>query len=302
MADVPLDPDLRAPISVAFARLLAEPFERGAVARYKYTFRSSPTERIIYAVQPTSRSTSRPAESSRTPRSIPTDAKGGMQPAPWPPPRVATQSSRAQTPAASHRPPRRRWPVTVMSLRVNACLTRYQLPRSRSKLRQYSVKLTPNIFACRSCSTPARSTYFNLFNIGSRHPHPLVRSQPLPGRARADYTMSKRTWLPHIQRQHAFTLIWPLIARRLEGRPNMNATELFDELRTQYPGRFHLGQRAALTNRVRLCRGDARASAEARELVCDASLIATKIVASLSHRCHIATPWTRHAPPRLQDR
>src|ERR1039457_3235148 len=35
----------------------------------------------------------------------------------------------------------------------------------------------------------------------------------------------------HIQRQHAFTLIWPLVCRRLEGRPNMNATELFDELR-----------------------------------------------------------------------
>jgi len=41
----------------------------------------------------------------------------------------------------------------------------------------------------------------------------------------------------HIRRQHAFTLIWPLVCRRLEGRPNMNATELFDELRAQYPGR-----------------------------------------------------------------
>ncbi len=63
----------------------------------------------------------------------------------------------------------------------------------------------------------------------------------------------------HIRRQHAFTLIWPLIARRLEDRPNMNATELFDELRAQYPGRFHPGQRAALTSRVRLWREDARA-------------------------------------------
>ena len=63
----------------------------------------------------------------------------------------------------------------------------------------------------------------------------------------------------HIRRQHAFTLIWPLIARRLEARSNMNATELFDELRAQYPGRFHPGQRAALTSRVRLWREDARA-------------------------------------------
>lgn len=63
----------------------------------------------------------------------------------------------------------------------------------------------------------------------------------------------------HIRRQHAFTLIWPLIVRRLEGRPNMNATELFDELRAQYPGRFHPGQRATLTKHVRLWREDAQA-------------------------------------------
>jgi hypothetical protein len=63
----------------------------------------------------------------------------------------------------------------------------------------------------------------------------------------------------HIRRQHAFTLIWPLIARRLDARPNMNATELFEELRAQYPGRFHPGQRATLTNHVRRWREDARA-------------------------------------------
>jgi hypothetical protein len=63
----------------------------------------------------------------------------------------------------------------------------------------------------------------------------------------------------HIQRQHAFTLIWPLVCRRLEGRPNMNATELFDELRAQYPGRWHRGQLMGFRNRVRLWREDARA-------------------------------------------
>lgn len=62
----------------------------------------------------------------------------------------------------------------------------------------------------------------------------------------------------HIQRQHAFTLIWPLVCRRLEGRPNMNATELFDELRVQYPGRWHRGQLAAFRNHVRRWREDAR--------------------------------------------
>ena len=63
----------------------------------------------------------------------------------------------------------------------------------------------------------------------------------------------------HIQRQHAFTLIWPLVCRRLEGRPNMNASELFDELRAQHPGRWHRGQLMAFRNRVRLWRDDARA-------------------------------------------
>jgi hypothetical protein len=63
----------------------------------------------------------------------------------------------------------------------------------------------------------------------------------------------------HIQRRHAFTLIWPLVCRRLEARPNINASELFDELRAQYPGRFHCGQLGAFIRRVRLWRDDARA-------------------------------------------
>jgi hypothetical protein len=62
----------------------------------------------------------------------------------------------------------------------------------------------------------------------------------------------------HIQRRHAFTLIWPLVCRRLESRPNINASELFDELRAQYPGRFHCGQLGAFIRRVGLWRTDAR--------------------------------------------
>jgi hypothetical protein len=62
----------------------------------------------------------------------------------------------------------------------------------------------------------------------------------------------------HVYRRHAFTLIWPLVCRRLDARPNINATELFDELRAQYPGRFHCGQLAAFIRRVRLWRDDAR--------------------------------------------
>jgi hypothetical protein len=62
----------------------------------------------------------------------------------------------------------------------------------------------------------------------------------------------------YIRRQHAFTLIWPLVCRRLEGRPNMNATELFDELRALYPGRWHRGQLATFRSHVRRWRADAQ--------------------------------------------
>jgi hypothetical protein len=63
----------------------------------------------------------------------------------------------------------------------------------------------------------------------------------------------------HIHRRNAFILIWPLVCRRLESRPNINATELFDEIRAQYPGRFHRGQLGAFIRRVGLWRKDARA-------------------------------------------
>jgi Integrase core domain len=72
-------------------------------------------------------------------------------------------------------------------------------------------------------------------------------------RQRAEFARRK------IRRQHAFELVWPLICRRLEGRPNMNATELFDELRAQYPGRWHRGQLRAFAQRVGQWREDARA-------------------------------------------
>jgi hypothetical protein len=44
------------------------------------------------------------------------------------------------------------------------------------------------------------------------------------------------------------------VCRRLDARPNINASELFDELRAQYPGRFHCGHLAAVIRRVRLWR------------------------------------------------
>jgi hypothetical protein len=66
-----------------------------------------------------------------------------------------------------------------------------------------------------------------------------------------------------IHRPQAFKSIWPDIVRRLEARPNLNGSELFDQLRTEYPGRYVLGQRNALLNRIK----NWRAAATARGIV-----------------------------------
>ena len=58
---------------------------------------------------------------------------------------------------------------------------------------------------------------------------------------------------------HAITMVWPLVCRRLEGCPNINSSQLFEELCTQFPGRFNPWQLNTLTKRVKVWRQDARA-------------------------------------------
>jgi hypothetical protein len=58
---------------------------------------------------------------------------------------------------------------------------------------------------------------------------------------------------------HAFTMIWPLVCRRLEGCPNITSAQLFDELCIQFPGRFHPKHVNRLAKRVKQWRQDARA-------------------------------------------
>lgn len=58
---------------------------------------------------------------------------------------------------------------------------------------------------------------------------------------------------------HAFTMIWPLVCRRLEGFPNITSAQLFDELCIQFPGRFHPKHANRLAKRVKQWRQDARA-------------------------------------------
>ena len=54
-------------------------------------------------------------------------------------------------------------------------------------------------------------------------------------------------------------MVWPLVCRRLEGLPNINCTQLFEELCTQFPGRFTRRQYKTLAKRVKVWRQDARA-------------------------------------------
>jgi hypothetical protein len=54
-------------------------------------------------------------------------------------------------------------------------------------------------------------------------------------------------------------MAWPIVCRRLESLPNINASQLFDELCVQFPGRFTPRQYKTLLRRVNLWRRDALA-------------------------------------------
>jgi len=60
-------------------------------------------------------------------------------------------------------------------------------------------------------------------------------------------------------RIQAVRMVWPIACRRLEGMPNINASQLFEELCAQFPGRFTRAQYKTLLRRVNLWRQDAQA-------------------------------------------
>lgn len=75
---------------------------------------------------------------------------------------------------------------------------------------------------------------------------------------------ASQTTVPDVSRQrrnrpYAFNLVWPEICRRLEACPNLNACELFDQLRSEYPGRYLPGQLKALQARIKVWRVGAAA-------------------------------------------
>jgi hypothetical protein len=60
-------------------------------------------------------------------------------------------------------------------------------------------------------------------------------------------------------RIQALRTVWPIVYRRLEALPNINAMQIFEELCIQFPGRFTSRQYKTLLRRVNRWRQDARA-------------------------------------------
>ena len=84
---------------------------------------------------------------------------------------------------------------------------------------------------------------------------------PTPGATSAK-TQEKPTPVyaePGRARIQALRMVWPIVCRRLEEFPNINATQLFEELCVQFPGRFTRKQYKSLVRRVSRWRQDARA-------------------------------------------
>jgi hypothetical protein len=89
--------------------------------------------------------------------------------------------------------------------------------------------------------------------------NPKTLTAPDPAAAK----LEKKPQLVYAARGHArmqaLRMAWPIVARRLEGMPNLSAMQLFDELCLQFPGRFTSRQYPALLRRVNRWRLDARA-------------------------------------------
>jgi hypothetical protein len=96
-----------------------------------------------------------------------------------------------------------------------------------------------------------------------KHTPPATATSSLGPAAKAPKPVAERPKLiyatPGKPVYHAFTMIWPLVCRRLEECPNISSAQLFDELCVQFPGRFHPKHLTRLEKRVKQWRQDARA-------------------------------------------
>ena len=82
---------------------------------------------------------------------------------------------------------------------------------------------------------------------------------PSPPSANASERLQPLYARPGDARVQALRMVWPIVCRRLEGLPNINAMQLFDELCIQFPGRFTRKQYKTLLRRVNQWRQDALA-------------------------------------------
>lgn len=91
--------------------------------------------------------------------------------------------------------------------------------------------------------------------IPATAPVTAVDAPPMKPQERAQPSYAQ----PGHARVQALRMVWPIVCRWLEDFPNINATQLFDELCIQFPGRFTRRQYKSLLRRVNLWRQDARA-------------------------------------------
>jgi hypothetical protein len=82
---------------------------------------------------------------------------------------------------------------------------------------------------------------------------PAVVATPAPARPQVVYAASGTA------NYRAMRKVWPLACRRLEEFPNINSTQLFEELCLQFPGQFTPRQYSSLNRRIKRWRQNARA-------------------------------------------
>lgn len=80
-----------------------------------------------------------------------------------------------------------------------------------------------------------------------------VAATPAPARPQVVYAASGTA------NYRAMRKVWPLACRRLEEFPNINSTQLFEELCLQFPGKFTARQYSSLNRRIKRWRQNARA-------------------------------------------
>lgn len=90
-------------------------------------------------------------------------------------------------------------------------------------------------------------------------PKPLTPATPVATSAKVPEKPKPVYAEPGQARVQALRMVWPIVCRRLEEFPTINAMQLFEELCVQFPGRFTRKQYKTLVRRVSRWRQEARA-------------------------------------------